>query len=172
MELSLSNKWVIVAYEKGYRVNNQGDVISPFSGLRRKLTHTSKFKYYRFNIGNLGKKYSVFVHKLVAYQKYGDELFGDGVVVRHKNNNSLDNSYDNILIGTQTDNMQDRDPKERLYHSIKASTHLRKFSDETIQEIKDRRGNGATYKELMEGFGITSKGSLHYMIHTDYVTKK
>ena len=50
------------------------------------------------------------MHHLQAYMKYGDGIMcnsSHGAVVRHFNDKKADNSYDNILIGTQADNIKD-----------------------------------------------------------------
>ena len=105
--LSVENLGVLTAYEKGYYVDKEGNVW--FNGKQRKLIphNTGKKKpYYQFAIRlTNGKVKNVKVHKLQAYQKFGDKMFEDGIVVRHLNDNSLDNSWDNIEIGTDSDNM-------------------------------------------------------------------
>lgn len=40
------------------------------------------------------------IHRLQAYQKFGDKIYEDGIVVRYLNGDRYDNSYDNIGIGT------------------------------------------------------------------------
>ncbi|MCM3130078.1 HNH endonuclease [Paenibacillus provencensis] len=50
----------------------------------------------------------VFVHRLVAYLKFGrKELFKDGIVVRHLDDIKHNNSWINIDIGTHEDNRRD-----------------------------------------------------------------
>ena len=170
--LNNHNKVLIEAYNKGYRVVNCC-VISPFSNKKLKL-HIKKCGYYKFCCAALGnKRYTVEVHRLVAYQKYGDVIFQDGIQVRHLNGNGLDNSEDNISIGTQSDNRLDIPENIRLSSAITASNKIRKFTDLEVVEIKrDRYINKFTYKELMEKYNITSKGTLSYMLNNEYVTTK
>ena len=57
--------------------------------------------YLSFNIrlSKGSKPTRSFVHRLQAFQKFGEKIFKDGIVVRHLNGVSTDNSYDNIGIG-------------------------------------------------------------------------
>jgi hypothetical protein len=47
------------------------------------------------------------VHKIIAYIKFGDDAIKRGIVTRHLNDCKLDNSWDNIGIGTPKDNWHD-----------------------------------------------------------------
>ncbi|WP_430794437.1 HNH endonuclease [Bacillus thuringiensis] len=61
-------------------------------------------------------------HRIIAYLKYGETAF-EAECVRHLNDNSLDNSWDNIEIGSLYDNHLDAvkngkcEPKKRKAHS-------------------------------------------------------
>jgi len=168
--ISKQGKYTIIAYNKGYRVIN-GDVISPFSGKKIKLNYQKKQKYYRFIIESNKKRYRIYVHKLLAYQKYGLGAFIDGIHIRHLNNNSLINLDDNITLGSPTENSLDIKPEDRLKHSIKASTKTRKFTDNKIEEIRVFYKDNHSYIETMENFDISSKGTLHYILNNKYITK-
>ena len=88
-----------IASERGYFVTKDGLVF--FNGKQRKLNlKNKKYQYYCFNIRIDGKPKRIEVHRLQAYQKFGDKIFEKGIVVRHLNGDSTDNSYDNIGIGT------------------------------------------------------------------------
>ena len=73
------------------------------------------------------------------------------------NGDSTDNTYDNIGIGTSSDNMMDI-PKEKRIINASNPTH----DHESI--IQDRK-NGYSYKELMEKYGISSKGTISFIIN-------
>ena len=96
--ISKEHQRVLEAYKKGYFVNRDGDVISPFTNKVLKPLRSGKCRYYRITVN----KQKVCIHKLMAYQKYGDKIFEEGIVVRHLNDDPKDNSYDNIIIGTQS----------------------------------------------------------------------
>jgi hypothetical protein len=50
---------------------------------------------------------NIAIHRLQAFQKYGDLLYEEGTVVRHLNGDPGSNAWDNIAIGTMSDNMFD-----------------------------------------------------------------
>lgn len=108
--MGLKNKYILEANKKGYKANEDGDIISP-RNKKLKLYYNKnrlRHRYYSFSI-RMGKKVcTVPVHRLVAFQKYGNEVFDKDLVVRHLDGNSLNNSYKNIALGTQSDNMYDR----------------------------------------------------------------
>jgi len=172
--MSSNIEGVIVAYNKGYRVVD-GKVISPFTGKIRKVVihERNGYKRARFNVAGRTSyhKFVVNVHQLAAYQKYGSMVFEEGIVVRHLDGNSLNNKDYNIDIGSHSDNAMDKFKKDRTEQAIIASTNIRKFSDIEMEAIRTSRNEGATYKDIMFEFDISSKGTLHYILNTNYVTK-
>ena len=171
--MGIINDCTVIASHKGYVVGGDGSVISPY-GRTLKLNYNKKTKYpyYSFSIiDNEGRRRTVPVHKLVAYQKFGREAFQKGVHIRHLNSNSMDNSEGNIELGSASDNMLDIPKEKRVYNAIRASTCVRKFSDKVVLEIKAKRDSGVTYSTLMKEYNITSKGTLSYLINNKYKTK-
>lgn len=151
------------SYDKGYHVDKDG-ILYNESGKKIVLTKT-KSGYFSFNIRVEGSKPTrSYVHKLQAYQKFGDVLFNDGVVVRHLNGNSMDNSYDNILIGTSQDNSLDRPKEQRI---LSASNPIYNHND-----IINDRNNGLTYKEIMDKYDIPSKGTISFIVNKSLKQKK
>lgn len=156
-----------IAYNKGYFVvdsivyNKKGLII------RQSFNQSG---YFKFNIW-YNKILTISVHRLVAYQKYKEFLYKDGIEVRHFDGNPLNNSYDNILLGTHQQNMMDIKEDVRLKASVKASEKLRKFTDLEMDVIRSDKSLGYTYKELMLKYNISSKGTLHYILNTTYKTK-
>ena len=111
-----------------------------------------------------GEKYpqNVPVHRLQAYQKFGDKIFESGTVVRHLDGNSLNNNFDNIEIGTQQENMMDIPTEQRIAHAKHAaSTQIKHNAD----EIKQFHAKSCSYAKTMEYFGIKSKGTLFYILN-------
>jgi hypothetical protein len=146
---------IVRAYEMGYRVNEEGNV----EGLRKnilqcKITNT----YYSFTVRISNKFKTIYVHRLQAYQKYKNEMFFKGIEVRHKNGNSLDNTPNNILIGTHSDNMMDRTKEDRILNASNPTYNHKEI-------IKDRTENKLTYKELMIKYNISSKGTVSFIIN-------
>ena len=156
----MESKSVILAYKKGYRVLDCGGIVN-FNGDNVNLSKNSR-GYLKFTIRHNAKKVTVFAHQLQAFQKYGDELYKKGVLVRHINGNPLDNSYKNIEIGLQSDNMMDIPEAIRYAKSLHATSFVRKHDAEKIAAFYIE--NGRSYKKVMQQFDISSKGTLHYIL--------
>lgn len=151
----------IIFYKKGFRVDEDGNLINP-KGIQisGNITYHG---YIKTGIRYNGKTLNCMVHRLQAYQKYGDLLFYEGVETRHKNGIKTDNSYNNILIGTRSKNQMDIPKAVRMSRSLHATSFVRKYNK---KEVKDfHKENGNSYKKTMEHFNISSKGSLHYVLN-------
>lgn len=156
---------VIRAYLKGYRMTVDGDVISK-TGNKLKLFNRGSGKgraYLAFNFRHAGNNIKLSAHRLQAFQKFGMELLKDGIVVRHLDGNSMNNSYNNIGIGTQSENMMDRDVDSRVKHALHATSFVRKYDKESVRKF--HKNNGNSYKITMKEFGISSKGTLHHILN-------
>lgn len=155
---------VIEAYEKGYRVAKDGTALGP-TGVEIGCT---RFRKREGNYKTLTVRFEaprrVFVHQLQAYQKFGIRALEIGVVVRHKNGNSLDNSEDNILIGTLQDNSLDRPPDERQKQAQLAANAKKRWTDDEVRSLRTRYFvQGARVKDLATEQGV-SKGQMSMML--------
>lgn len=159
MTVNKSSINLLEAVEKGYKVSPEGEVVG-LSGKLRKLSLSSS-GYQRFNLRGLRQ---VAVHRLQAYQKFGEKIFEPGIVVRHLNGNPLDNSWDNITIGSQSDNMLDIPQYNRLSQSLKAAAKLRKLSNEEVLNLRKDREDGFSYLQLTEKYGIC-KSTISYIVN-------
>lgn len=163
MELSKSNQALIEAYNKGYKITDKGEVV----GLKNKTLCAKIHQgYKRFCIRlKSGERYIVNYHKLQAYQKFGDKIFEEGIVVRHLNGDSLDNSWENISIGTNSDNCLDKHPVVRKEVAINAArvmqNNIRTYEDRC--KIYEDLKNKVSYKDIMKKHNISSKGTLSFM---------
>lgn len=149
-------------FKEGYTVDKTGNVYSK-TGILRKCRIGSR-NYLEFSIRLQGVIKTLSVHQLQAYLKYGDKVFEKGILTRHLNGDKLDNSWDNIAIGTQSDNMYDRPEQERINHAIKASSKRRRFTDKQVQKIKKDRDAGMTYDELSKKYN-TKPSTLSYLFN-------
>lgn len=69
------------AFKRGYRVNKKGDIFNPYG----KLIGNKKYSAYRYTKIRIdGKSCRVCIHRLQAFQKYGNKMYEKGIVVRHK----------------------------------------------------------------------------------------
>lgn len=177
MYMSLSNQAIKIAYDAGYRIV-KGKILSP----RKKELQGSigAWGYRVFSIRlpvsfvpGIRKTKQIKAHRLLAYQKFGDEIFKPDIVVRHKDGNPLNNLDDNILIGSQSENMMDKPIAARIISSMNASQKNRILTDEEVAQLKtDRFVHGLTYQQLADKYEIGNKGHAHYVANHQYVTKK
>jgi hypothetical protein len=103
------------------------------------------------------------VHRLVAYKKFGEALFAPGIVTRHLDGNPRNNHPDNIAIGTHSDNMMDIPKAVRQQKAVAAASRLRKFSEDTVAEIRRKKAAGASLKQLSAEYGA-QKSTLSYIV--------
>ena len=118
--LSISNQSIIEAYNRGYRVTKDGSILNSKKEIIKLVL---KQKYYVFGIRINNKINNIFIHRLQAYQKFGNKIFEDKIIVRHLNGNPLDNSCDNIDIGYVKDNLFDI-PIEQRIKNTQNSTNI------------------------------------------------
>ena len=159
---------VVFAFEKGYRIKNNKAYSPSGKELFGFRNHKSKWGYQCLQIYTKGffpcRSDYVFWHQLVAFEKFGDTFLDDKIVVRHLNGNHLDNSWDNIAIGSPQDNSLDRNPIDRKIHALKTSQSMRRFTDKEIEQIKIDRQNGMSYNQLIQKYS-TSKGTLSFLFN-------
>lgn len=151
----------IEAYKKGYRVTEIGSVIGLDGSDRLLFYREDGYVGFSFR-DSTGKCRPIMVHRLQAFQKYGMMLFDEGMEVRHANGIKNDNSFDNILIGSHSENMMDVPEQIRKAKGLHASSFIKKHNAITI--ISYHNENGRSYKKTMAHFSISSKGTLHYIL--------
>lgn len=160
----INNKEALkVAKEKGYYCDKLGNIYSP----NKKLKLIKTRNYYQFSVRVNGIGTPILVHRFIGYLKYDEKIFDENFLIRHLDGNSLNNFWENILIGTQSENMKDIPELNRIKKSITASIGLRRFTDEEVINIIEDRRKGLTYKELSEKYN-TSKSTLSYFFNNAY----
>lgn len=180
-KLSKSNKAIVIMSLMGYDITKNGELIT-YKGAEANYHLWRGYKSYSFRFparvfGRLGAQ--VLLHRFQAYKKYGCDLFERGVVVRHKNNSKLDNSWKNILIGTSVDNYHDnpRELNERVNRKLISSAAEQRRSknlDLMTKVYFDREENGFSYKDLSDKYGLSKSAlSFHFgknkSVSEDYV---
>lgn len=111
------------ALERGFSIEKDGTVIGP-SGMSPIGKIIKGYRYVRMH-RNRKKVLFVAVHRLQAYVKFGNKLYEPGIEVRHLNGNAFDNRYDNIAIGTHSQNMMDC-PIEVRRRIVRISSEFRR----------------------------------------------
>jgi len=167
---SLRARSTVDASERGYFVNEDGDVISPTGKKRKPQPYKNSAKkggyYYRFTISIPGsrKRTTITFHQLAAYQKFGAMALAKGVLVRHLDGNSENNRPDNLVLGNESDNAMDQCPKIRKARAKHAASHLKRLNDIQVASLRRDRAAGATLKVLCAKYGI-AKSTCSYIIN-------
>ena len=161
---SINSICLIFAYKKGYRISKEGNVLSFTGEIIKPRINSNGYFVFGFRTQEYGSR-GVLVHQLQAYQKYGDKLF-ECDCVRHLNGDKLNNYYDNILIGTSSDNQMDRSKEDRIRSATIAShSYKLKYNDDEVIKIKKHHEMYKSYGKTMKVFGITSKGTLYFILN-------
>lgn len=177
-ELTPTQTRTLEAYGRGYRVTDGGKLIGPKGELSVGLYGTQRYPTFSTNWG--GRVVSLPIHKFAAFCFYGAESFKEGLVVRHKNGNTLDFSQDNIKLGSHSDNNMDKDPDIRKASAVKARASQgvvprnAKLLEEDVRAIRleyeslngKKAPNGFT-KRLTEKFGV-SRTVINKIIRGEY----
>lgn len=149
-----------IAHEKGYRVNDEG-IVTGLKGSAVGFTHSGGYRKFKIR-DDKGNNLDVSIHRLQAYQKFGDSIYEEGMVVRHLDGDPKNNTKDNIAIGTMRDNIMDRPARERLEHALHATSFVRKYDKE---EVRAYHKEHQSYQKTMDHFKISSKGTLHHILN-------
>lgn len=150
---------VLLALEKGYSLTDD-ELIIGARGSVLSIKHDSG-GYRLFQFKHRGKTTNVYYHDMVAYQKFGELLFAEGTVVRHLDGDKANNSFENIHIGTHSDNMMDIKENTRRKKALVASSFVRKYNREEVKEFYNKNGWANTLKH----FKISSKGTLSFILN-------
>ncbi len=136
--LSKNNKAILIAVEKGYKVIRGILYNKENKSLKPELhKHKDGYQCFRYKIhcgGGIGDV-KITIHRLVAYQKYGDIIFDSKIHVRHKDCNPFNNNEDNILIGSAKDNYADVSQERRLIQYKNRSNRMLRFNQKEMESI-------------------------------------
>ena len=166
MEFSRNKKKIL--FDKGYSIDKYGIIRNKNNKIIK--CHKDNRGYLVVSI-RFGIKSSIkiYVHRFQAYIKYGNDIYKNGIEVRHLNGIKTDNSYNNISIGTHSENILDINPDIRIKSVLKASKSRKNaYNKDTIYKIKKDRELGMTYKEIMDKYNVSSKGTINYILKHDY----
>src|SRR5271154_4074072 len=90
---------ILIAYEKGYRVLDDGTLLSPIGKKMRATPSSVGYPGFAVVIEPLRKQRTVLLHVFAAYCWYGEAAL-DARVVRHKDDVRTHCTRDNILLGS------------------------------------------------------------------------
>lgn len=155
-----SNEVIKLAFAAGYRVTDDGQLISKTGRPRRMALYGGRYPMITIRVG--GKGVGCSVHRLAAYCFFGDAMFAPGIQVRHLNSNRLDISRVNIALGTCRENHLDKPVEQRREAALKgARTRVERgivpasavFSAEDVDQIRTRRTSGESCAEIAADLG-------------------
>ena len=167
-------EYLKLAVEKGYSISPGGDILGPKGKLRgsihkrkyisRVTGEMREYSYWSFNI-RLGPRVTrrVLAHQLHGYQLFGDACLQVGIVVRHLNGDSLDNSEGNMGYGTDEDNSKDRTAEERQLSGQNAANARKAWSDDDVRRLRAQRANGGKVLHMAKMEGV-SKSQMSMML--------
>jgi hypothetical protein len=156
-----SLKVVSAAIAEGISVTQSGKVIGIRGKILKPIRNSTRNKsvYHRISFYFDGVNHKIPVHKLVAYLKFGRAAFVDKVETRHKDNNSTNNRWSNILIGSHQDNMLDIPAAVRrqisAYALGKSSKTRRKLTNRQVRKMRKLYEEGIEQPVLEEAYGIS-----------------
>ena len=159
------NRCEKIVNERGYYIDKDGNVYNP-SGKVLKGKIKNGYKCLAIRIDN--RRVDVKFSRLQAYQKYGDEIYKDGIVVRHLDNVKENNSFTNSVIGTQRENILDNPKEKRLEYARNAALKANKYNKNFVDEIRQKHIDGWSYNKIKEHYKL-SKSTISFIINHKYI---
>lgn len=156
------SKFAAIAYEKGYRVNDAGQVVAPRGNIRALTVDPDG--YYRFSLGHNG---STRVHSLAAIQWFGD--YDGSLEIRHLDGDPRNNTRYNLALGTRSQNEMDKAAAVRQRVAAAAAATQRRFTEAVVAEIRMKWDRGATLKQLVAEYG-GAKSTISYIVNNKTYT--
>ena len=157
------------AHEKGYRMDKDGTFYSPKGNVVRGYLNNGYRKYKLRVPGDYNKCLHFKLSRFQAYCKFGDKIYEKGFVVRHLNGVRDDDSWDNIEIGTQSENIMDCPKEDRVSRAVNASRSNVKYSRETILKIRADRELGMSYRQLQKKHNVPNGSSMNYILYRENI---
>ena len=165
MELSKKNKLVLETFQEGYDISKEGWLLRKDGSIKKEF-RVGKNGYLFVSLRlPLDKRGQVSIHKLQAYKKFGELMFEPNTVVRHLNGIKTDNSWDNILIGTASENQLDIPEEVRVKSATIASRKMQnniRTHEERCLIYEDLKNN-IPYSKIMKKYNVSSKGTLSFI---------
>lgn len=165
-------KAIYIAYERGYRVTEDGRLINA-EGRELVVKRRGKQRYPTFSLNDKRiSKSGVFgipVHRFAGYCFYGDKIFNKDLVLRHLDANTENISKENLVLGTHSDNNLDKPKSTRIRAAKKARSaqgyrpHNAKLEDAQVREIRARYNNGESGYSISEDYGVSAQ-TIYYII--------
>ena len=144
----------------GYFVSMDGDVWSnKKEGFKKLKPYVSQYGYLRCCLTINNKQHRVNIHRLVAATFHG--LRPKKAVCRHLDGNKLNNKSDNLVWGTQADNVNDRHTHGTM---CQGDTHyLSLLSDAEVKRVRAMYAEGIPQTHIANIFGVSKHNIFNYV---------
>lgn len=109
--------YIKLAIEKGYKALENGEITSR-RGDKLQIKLFGKQRYPTFSLNYGDGIFGIPIHQFNAYYFYGEKP--PGMVVRHLDDNTLNNSKSNLVYGTHSENNLDKPQTVRINCAKKA----------------------------------------------------
>lgn len=146
-----TSKIAYIPWDQRYAVSDMGDVISLINKPKLLSVFFRKEPYPLVQLVET----KIYVHRIIAAAFLGPAISasGDVLVVRHKDDNPLNNQLSNLQFGTHKDNSEDAKKNGKIYAGME--NHNAKLSDDIVKEIRLMRHQQKTkIKRLAEIYGV------------------
>jgi hypothetical protein len=153
--MSKKNEYLLKAVQRGYTVDRMGNVFDSGGN----LVNTYNCDGYLY-FGH------VKVHRFVAYFKFGDSIFSNEV--RHLDDNSLNNTWDNIGIGTRLDNILDFPSEKRRRIANCGASVVRRLSYSEANNLRLDKERGLTHRALCDKYDVSKTTVSEIVNHKTY----
>lgn len=146
---------LIINHEKlGYKLDDNFRFISPM-GIELKISKGTR-GYAQTKI----KRKTIMFHRIIAFKKFGMDLFNKNLICRHIDGNKMNWHPDNLMLGTHKDNYYDMPISYRDESITKKNLNNRKHSDTDIIRIRELLQLNKTHSEIAKLFNCSS-GSIY-----------
>ncbi len=118
-------------------------------------TDARGYPYISFRRRGLGIDKKVYVHKIAAYQNFGEEAFDNKKLCRHLDGDKANFSRRNIALGSYRDNHFDMSPEKRAHIAKSVGAKRRSLSDSDVIEAKRLRESGKTFSFIASQLSVS-----------------
>ena len=170
--MTKTKRRVMEAYDRGYRVLEDGAVWGPKGPLR--VAVYGKQRYPTFSTNWDKKVFGIPIHALAAYCFFGKAYIESQLVIRHLDGNVLNLRKDNIALGTYSENEADK-PEDLRRSVAKFARQSQgftpvnaKLTEEQVREIRQIYASH-TGKKLPSG--LAAQMASHYGVSRTVLIK-
>lgn len=142
--------WTQSARDPFLWLSEDGEVVSLYKKIARKLSPTMSGKYYAVGVGD-GHR-TTHVHRLMVESWYGPPPQPDSIV-RHLDGDRFNNNLSNLVWGTYAENSDDQERHgTRMYGERNPAARLTR---DAVEQMRALRATGRTFKSIAKQFGVS-----------------